>query len=364
MPGMEAAVRAKKTSLEGMSFVREDGRSYGTIWPTGDADQQSLVSEYEILRGDLAKILVDLTNDNDNIKYVFGEYIVSMHQSEEEDGPITVKFANGMPTSDFDLVAACDGATSRTRAIGLNCGIRDYIISTRFWAAYFSIDEDLLGGGKVSQGYSAVGGRFMSLKPDPTGVTQVLLMSAYPRKDRDAMLPFHEASKMGDEAIKDFVARRYRGGGWRFDEVMDRMMESNDFYASEMVQVKLPNLYKGRFVTVGDAGCAPGPTGGGTSLAIAGAYVLAGEIAESKDNLPAALQAYEDRMRPIIDELQVIPPVFPGAVAPQTAWGIWLRNNIFAFIAWTRMLEFVQRFFGGAFGNNDKHQLPDYEWIK
>ena len=361
---MEAAVRARKASIEGMSFVREDGRSYGTIWPTGDADQQSLVSEYEIFRGDLAQVLVDLTKDNENIKYVFDEHIVSIQQHEKEDGPITVEFANHLSTSDFDLVVACDGATSRTRAMGRNCGVWDYVKTTNFWAAYFSIDEDLLGGGKVSHGYSAVGGRFMSLKPDPSGVTRVLLMSAYPRSDQNAITPFYEALQKGDDALKEYVFRRYRGGGWRFDEVMDRMMESNDFYASEMVQVKLPSLSKGRFVLVGDAGYAPGPTGGGTSLALAGAYILAGELCGSKNNLSAALQAYEDRMRPIINELQVIPPVFPGVVAPQTAWGIWLRNNIFAFIAWTRTLEFVQRFFGGAFGKNDKHQLPDYEWVK
>lgn len=363
MPGMEAAVRANKAAIEGMSFVREDGRSYGTIWPTGDPDQQSLMSEYEILRGDLGRILVDLTKDNENINYVFNEQVVSMQQQEKENGPVTVEFANGLSTSDFDLVVACDGATSRTRAMGLNCGIRDYVEPTNFWAAYFTIYEDLLGGEKVSQGYSAVGGRFVSLKPDPTGVTRVLLMSAYPRNDRDATLPLYEASKKGDDALKEYVSRRYRGGGWRYDEIMDRLTEADDLYASEMVQVKLPTLHKGRFVLVGDAGYAPGPTGGGTSLAMAGAYVLAGEIAKYKDNLPAGLEAYETRMRPIIDELQVIPAVFPAVVAPQTAWAIWLRNNIFAFIAWTRLLDYVQRLLGGAaLNSNDKHKLPDYEW--
>src|ERR1700761_7323253 len=78
MPGMEAAVRAKTTSMEGMSWVREDGRSYGTITSTGDPDQQSLVSEYEIFRGDLSQILYDMTKDNERVKYVFGEQVVSM----------------------------------------------------------------------------------------------------------------------------------------------------------------------------------------------------------------------------------------------------------------------------------------------
>jgi len=115
MVGMEAAVQAKTMPLEGISFVRSNGRPYGTIKATGNPDQQSLVSEYEIFRGDLAQILFDLTKDNKNIKYVFGEQVTSMQQpNEKDDRPITVEFANGFLTSDYDLVVACDGATSRT----------------------------------------------------------------------------------------------------------------------------------------------------------------------------------------------------------------------------------------------------------
>ena len=118
IPGMEAAVRAKTTPMQGMSFVRENGRPYGTIRATGNPEQQSLLSEYEIYRGDLAQVLVDLSKNNENVRYVFGEQIASMQQNEKDDGPIKVEFANGLRTSDYDLVVACDGATSRTRAMG------------------------------------------------------------------------------------------------------------------------------------------------------------------------------------------------------------------------------------------------------
>lgn len=140
-------------------------------------------------------------------------------------------------------------------------------------------------------------------------------------------------------------------------------MEAEDFYANEIVQVKTLSLHKGRFVLVGDAGYAPGPTGAGTTLAIAGAYVLAGEVCRHKGNLAAGLRAYEEQMRPIIDNLQKVPPLVPTIFAPQTAWGIWLRNHIFAFIVWTRILEFAQKYFASAFANTDKYWLPDYEWV-
>ena len=132
MPGMEAAVRAKTTTLEGMSFVRDDGRPYGIIRATGDPEQQSLVSEYEIFRGgsfivfctitfgipvvfqhpfkssqllsgglgDLSRIIFDMTKDNENIRYIFNEQVASLQQSEKEEGPIQVEFANGTPTTE------------------------------------------------------------------------------------------------------------------------------------------------------------------------------------------------------------------------------------------------------------------------
>ena len=362
MLGMEAAVRAKTTQMEGMSFVRDNGRPYGTIRATGDPDQQSLVSEYEIFRGDLAQILFDLTKDNKNIKYVFGEQVAAMQRNGKDDEPITVEFANGLPTSEYDLVVACDGATSRTRAIGLGCGVRDHIKPTNCWVAYFSIEQDVLKGSKIAQGYSAVGGRFIAVGPDPSGVNRVGLMGIQPREDRDRTLPFREAMKQGDDALKQFVAQHYKGAGWKTDEIIMEMMEARDFYANEIVQVKIPSLYKGRFALVGDAGYAPSNfTGAGTTLALAGAYVLAGEVGKHKGNLAAGLKSYEERMRPIIDDLQKIPPPVPTVLAPQTAWGIWLRNHIFAFITWTRVLEFAQKFFGGAFASPDKYGLPEYE---
>ncbi|KAK5163398.1 uncharacterized protein LTR77_010771 [Saxophila tyrrhenica] len=363
MPGMEPAVRAKTTQMEGMSFVREDGRPYGVIKPTGNPDQQSLISEYEVFRGDLAQILYDLTKENENIRYVFGEQVTSMKHSEKEDGPITVEFTNILPTSEYDLVVACDGATSRTRAMGLGCGARDYVLPTNFWAVYFSV-PDMLKGSTVAVGHSAVGGRSVCLGPDPAGVTRATLFRIYPSSEKDATLPFREATKRGDDALKDYVAQQFRGIGWKAEEILDYMMEADDWYASEVVQVKCPNVYNGRFAMVGDAGYATGPTGGGTSVALAGAYLLAGELCKHKGNIKAGLEGYETQIRPIITELQKIPPFVGAFMAPQTAWGLWLRNHLFAFITWSGVVDVMQKFFAGSFAHTDQYKMPEYEWVR
>jgi 2-polyprenyl-6-methoxyphenol hydroxylase-like FAD-dependent oxidoreductase len=363
VPGMEAAVRSKNTTMEGMSFVRSDGRPYGTIKPTGDPNQQNIISEYEILRGDLATILYDLTEKNERIKYVFGEQVASIQQNEKEDGPVTVEFANGHPKSKYDLVVACDGAASRTRAIGFGCGVRDHIHPTNIWSAYFSTKRDMLEGRKNGEGFGAPAGRVFFVGPDPVpNVNRVGFMCAHKKNDQAGMQEFRDALKQGDAVLKKYIAKRYTGMGWKSDEIIGEMMNSTDFYGSEIMQVKVPTLHKGRFVLVGDAGYSPGPTGGGTTLAIAGAYFLAGEIM-NKGDIEAGLKAYEEQMKPLTDDLQKIPPGVPGIFCPQTAWGLWLRNNIFAFICWCKIIDFAQRFFGAAFGSAERYKLPEYDWV-
>ncbi|KAL9054088.1 MAG: hypothetical protein Q9162_004345 [Coniocarpon cinnabarinum] len=368
MPGMEAAVRAKTTQMEGICLVNNDGRPFATMTSTGDADQQSLVSEFEIFRGDLAQILYDFTKNSDRITYQFGEQIASLQH--DSDGPITVEFANGFPRAQYDLVVACDGATSRTRAMGFGCSVRDHIIRLNGWAAYFSLRESLLHGSKMGHGFSRTGGRFLAVGPNPEGPERACLMKHYSNSDEDATLPFRDASAQGIESLKQYVRNAYEGGGWKTAEILNSMILTDDFYASEIVQVKTPRLSNGRLVLVGDAGYASGYTGSGTSLALAGAYLLAGEIGSHPDDLAAGLKGYEERMKPIVDDLQKIPPGVTTLMAPQTAWGLRLRNLLFMFVSWASALSasflWITKIFGGLFASSfgkDKYGIPDYEWL-
>ncbi|KAF2018144.1 FAD/NAD(P)-binding domain-containing protein [Aaosphaeria arxii CBS 175.79] len=361
MKGMEAAVKARLAPIDGFSWVDASGKPFGTMTPSGDPNEQTLVSEYEIYRGELSNILYEMTRSNERIKYVFGEQVASIQQNN--NGPVTVEFANGLlPVSTFDLIVACDGATSRTRALGFECGVRDHITPMNSWGAYFTIDGDLLNGGRLGESFNTPGGRFLAIGPRPSGkTTQGLLMAINPQNGPDFSTPFRQASKQGDEALKRHVYQHFQGAGWKTDEILKGMMEAEDFYASEFVQVKLPRLSKGRFVAVGDAGYGSSFTGTGTSLALAGAYMLAGAVCQHKDDLGMALQRYEERMKPLLDDMQKSPPGVREMMAPQTAWGLWLRNTIIAWVTWSGVLKWGGKFFASSF-SEDKYNLPDYDW--
>ncbi|GAM83047.1 hypothetical protein ANO11243_010330 [Dothideomycetidae sp. 11243] len=362
IPGMEAQVRAKLMPEEGVSFVDAAGRSYGTIRPSGNPDQQTIISEFEILRGNLSEILYGYTKNNKDVTYIFGEEIASMSQSaSNSSGPVRVEFANGTKPQDFDLVVACDGAFSRTRASAFGWGAREHVKAINAWAAYFCIQSDLLDGSRIGRGRSAVGGRFVTVGSDPGGFSRIMLINVHGMDKDDRMIPYRQATAQGTDELKRYIAQHYADAGWIVDRVLDEMMDSKDFYSSEFVKVQVPKLSNGRVVLVGDSGYAA-PTGNSTSMALAGAYILAGELGKHPGDIEAGLKAYEERIQPLIDDMQKLSPFVFTIMAPQTAWGIWIRNHLFALIAWTGLVEFVSKYLAPGFASTKAFPLPEYEW--
>jgi 2-polyprenyl-6-methoxyphenol hydroxylase-like FAD-dependent oxidoreductase len=179
-----------------------------------------------------------------------------------------------------------------------------------------------------------------------------------------SMEDFRQAAKEGEIGLRQFVAKRFENVGWVTSRVLQEMEKSSEFYASEISQVKLPTLHQNRIVCVGDAGYAAGPTGGGTSLALAGGYFLAGELLAHRNDVDAGLKEYEKRMRPLISEMQKIPPFVGTIMAPQTSWGIALRNWVFAVVAWSGLAEWAQRYLGPAFEDGSEVGVEEYEWVR
>ena len=111
---------------------------------------------------------------------------------------------------------------------------------------------------------------------------------------------------------------------------------------------------------VGDAAYAPSPVSGmGTTLALVGGYVLAGELAAHADPVHA-FAAYERIMRPYVDQAQKLPPGTPRLANPQTRAGIAAFHTVLR-VAASRPAKAV-----GALGSRifsppaDAIDLPTY----
>lgn len=220
----------------------------------------SVTSEYEILRGDMARILYGTTKDTPGIKYVFDESIATI--KENADGKVYVTFANNSPPATFDLVVGADGMTSRTRRMIFGHGPKndDYLNRLGQYSAYFTIsrtNDDT----EFAQWWNATRGRLILKRPDRYGTTRVYMSVT------DANLArFDEIDcllKDGDQkAQQAWFEKEFQGAGWLTERCVKGMKESGDFYMQQIAQVKMEKWSKGRVVLVGDAAYAPSPISG------------------------------------------------------------------------------------------------------
>lgn len=93
---------------------------------------------------------------------------------------------------------------------------------------------------------------------------------------------------------KRLIAERTSGSGWVLPQIVEHMLTAPDFHFDSISQIRMKGWSRGRCVLVGDAGYSVAlASGQGTSVAMVGAYVLTGELAAHKHDLPSGIRAYE-----------------------------------------------------------------------
>lgn len=165
------------------------------------------------------------------------------------------------------------------------------------------------------------------------------------------------------KAQKEHMRELFSDAGWESLRVLEGMDAADDFYMQESAQVKMPQWQwsQGRVTLVGDAGYCPSPISGmGTTLAIVGAYILAGEIGACKGDFQMGLEGYGKKMKPFVLEAQALPPGAPGIANPQTQWGISILYGIVGFVSWSRIPAVFSRV-SKILPKGKSLQLPDYE---
>lgn len=310
--GLEERLRAVRPAELGLEFVGPAGQVIARF-PVGDSSALSLTAELAVMRGDLTELLVEATAAT--AEYRFGDRITAVRQ---EDDAALVSFAQAPPER-FDLVVAADGIGSTTRR--LVCRDRPVVRSLGVEATWATIPR-ADGDSDWWQLFHAPGGS-ISLRPDPYGTTSVVITRTLARGDRP------EAGERRAPAQQRAVLRRtFSGAGWQTDRVLEALQNVEELYAVEVGQVRAPRWWQGSVVLLGDAACCPSPiTGMGTTLAVVGAYVLAGEIT-SRTTLPDGLAGYERIMHPWVERVQKLPPGVPRLANPTSRAGVALLRSV------------------------------------
>lgn len=308
--GLMDQARAVSVAQRGLALVDASGRITARM-PTDSFKGEGIVSEIEILRDDLSRLLYEATLPY--TEYLFDDTITGLDQ---DDDAVTVTFERTSPRR-FALVVGADGLHSVVRALAFGPE-SNYIRRLGLYTAWFTATEEADLDGWF-QMYNAPGGLVASARPGrlPGEVKAALSFRStpitYDRRDIAAQ--------------RDMVAHRFARAGWQVPRLLRSMHTASDFFFDSVGQAQLDHWSRGRVVLAGDAGYCPTPlTGLGTSLALVGAYVLAGELATAGGEHRVAFHNYDQVMRPYVSRAQQLPPGGASGYAPTTALAIRLRS--------------------------------------
>jgi 2-polyprenyl-6-methoxyphenol hydroxylase-like FAD-dependent oxidoreductase len=345
--GLENTVREATTGEVGTRFIGNEGKIVAEF-PAVKSDPEGATAEVEILRGDLARIWVDAGAGQ--TEYRYGDRITALRDTGTG---VVVSFENGTDQR-FDLVVAADGIGSSTR--GLVFGDDVTVRPIGMEMTYLTIprtDSDT----DWWRWYNEPGGLGVTLRPDRHGTTRAVLTSiTYAGSDSGKPVDRRTA-----EEQKTHLRDQFSGVGWEAPRVLDALADADDMYFESIGQVRAARWSRGRVALTGDAAwCASPISGMGTSLAIVGAYVLAGELAAHVDHRDA-FAGYDRIMRPYVNQAQKLPPGAPRILNPRTRVGLGaLRVGLR--IASSRPAKRLgaQMFSPPA----DKIELPDYTHLE
>jgi 2-polyprenyl-6-methoxyphenol hydroxylase-like FAD-dependent oxidoreductase len=339
--GIEDAIRNATTGEVGTQFVNEKGQVIAAS-PAGDSDTDGATAELEILRGDLARILVDTTPARTN--YLYGDTITDIQNGEND---VTVSFEQG-PDRTFDLVVIAEGKNSHTRSLAFHGTV---IRPLGLYTAYLTIPRTSTDT-RWARWYNAPGGRAVILRPDNKGTTRAALSFL----SRQPNLEAKDAA-----THKRILTKVFEDAGWESPRVLHALDGESDMYFEYLGQVQTPQWSTERTALLGDAAyCASPISGMGTSLALVGAYILAGELAAHVDHRDA-FRSYEQIMRPYVQQAQQLPPGAPRLANPKSVLGVRLLRLVVK-LGTSHAFNIVgNRFFSPP---ADKIDVPDYSHLE
>jgi 2-polyprenyl-6-methoxyphenol hydroxylase-like FAD-dependent oxidoreductase len=313
--------------------------------PVTAFDGNGLVSKLEILRGDLVDVLYRATKDD--VEYRFS---ASISDANADDDGVDVTLADGSRMR-ADLLVGADGPHSAVRRLVFGPE-EQFVKPIGGYNAWFSA-PDRVGLDGWFLLYQAPGGLNASMRPshDPSIAKAGLTFQSEPIS--------YNRHDLGEQ--RQILRERFAGAGWECDALLAAAEAADDFYFDSLAQVHMPAWSSGRVALVGDAGyCASPLSGMGTSLALVGAYILAGELGPANpldgQHIQMALRRYETVMRPYVDTCQDLPNSI-DRYAPKSSSDIAITAQVMKWMQRWPLRPLAAKFW---FTTADSIALPDY----
>jgi 2-polyprenyl-6-methoxyphenol hydroxylase-like FAD-dependent oxidoreductase len=322
--GLHGEVLAKRYRHVPVALLSPGGRRLSSL-DIGRLANDSGSGDVEITRGVLSEILYRASTDR--AAYVFGDSITSLTPT---DTGVDVTF-NHRPPQTFDVVIGADGIHSNVRALAFGDESR-FVRHLGPYAAIWDLPVDMFTPGTGFM-YSHPGRTAMVERPAGAGAAWAFLAFVHPAP---GAVNRHDIDEILRTLREAFAEDR-----WRTSEVIDTLPRADDLYFDTVSQVRMDRWSSGRVAVVGDAAYAPAfLSGQGTSIAIAGAYVLASELVQ-RDRPESAFAAYERRLRDYVEKNQNLALRTDSTVITRTKGQLLCRNIKLCVVPWLQRLGLV-----------------------
>ncbi|MFI6814186.1 FAD-dependent monooxygenase [Nonomuraea sp. NPDC050328] len=304
--GLLDQVRAHSTDMRHATHYNRAGKPVAVMDAAIFGGREG--EDEEIMRGDLNRLLFDLTRDE--VEYVFDDTITAI----ADDG--TVTFENSAPRV-FDVVVGADGVHSTTRRLAFGDESR-FAREMGHYVAICSVPNHL-GLDREEACHVAPGRTAMVYSTRAATDAKALFLWSSPALDHDR----HDVA-----AQKRLLAEAMSGLGWEVPALLEHVERAEDFYFDSLTRIHLDTWSAGRVVLVGDAAyCASPASGQGTSLALVGAYVLAGELARGD-----GFAGYEREMRAFAEANQKLADTNLKGMVMSSAVAIWISMKVLSLV--------------------------------
>ncbi|OBF86621.1 hypothetical protein A5791_20690 [Mycobacterium sp. 852002-51163_SCH5372311] len=309
---LRAAADHLRTRIRGSSIVDRDGTELSQDTESTPTGGLIASPDIELLRDDLIELLYDATKLD--VEYLFDDSIEAL----QDDGTSVAVTLEQTGARGFDLVIGADGLHSNVRRLVFGPE-EQFIERLGTHAAIFTVPNflELDYWQTWHYGDSSMAGVY----------------SARNNSEARAMLGFMDSDLRIDyrdtEAQFAELERRMADDGWVRPQLLEYMRSAPDFYFDEMSQIKMDRWAQGRVALVGDAGyCCSPLSGQGTSVALLGAYILAGELKAAGDDYERGFANYYAEFHDYVlrNQWLVVDNIPGGAPIPQEVFERIVRS--------------------------------------
>ncbi|MGN6570172.1 MAG: FAD-binding domain [Pseudolabrys sp.] len=293
-----------------------------------------------VARSALSRLIFDRIGGD--AETIFGDEIVALANHADH---VAVRLKHGGERR-FDLVIGADGLHSGVRRFAFGSQRQfekhlGYVVAAFEAEGYPHSDEDIY---------------VMHCEPGR-------MLGRVTLRDNRTLFLFVFAHQPGPHlpdatAQKALLHASFGGSHWECPQILAALDAASDIYFDRVSQIRMPRWSNGRVALIGDAACCVSLLAGqGTALAMLGAYVLAGELANAHGDHARAFGNYETKLRSYIEGKQAGAERFATAFAPRTRFGLWFRNRVLNLASLPGLAKLMV-------GRDivETLKLPDYDW--